>query len=76
MILTVRIEGMSCAHCVRAVFTALAAVDGIRHADVSMGEARIEHDGNVTLEAVRDAVEVAGYTVGEATYDARRLPVI
>jgi P-type Cu+ transporter len=76
MLLTVRIGGMTCAHCVRAVFTALTAVDGITNADVSIGEARIEHDGPVMLEAVRDAVEVAGYTVGEATYDARRLPVL
>ena len=34
---TAIITGMSCAHCVRAVFTALGGVAGISRADVSIG---------------------------------------
>jgi copper chaperone CopZ len=69
------VEGMTCQHCVRAVFTALGAVEGIRRADVGIGAIEVEHDGSVTIEQLRDAVAAAGYTVGDATTDRRRLPI-
>jgi copper chaperone CopZ len=72
---TVSISGMSCAHCVRAVFTSLAGVPGIERADVSIGRAVIEHDGTVTPEQIRDAVAVAGYEVTGFTDDRRSLPL-
>jgi copper chaperone CopZ len=75
MVTTASISGMSCAHCVRAVFTALAGVPGIARADVSIGKAVIEHDGTVTPEATRDAVAVAGYTVDDTKVDRRSLPL-
>ncbi|HEY1951855.1 MAG TPA: heavy-metal-associated domain-containing protein [Gemmatimonadaceae bacterium] len=72
---TVSISGMSCAHCVRAVFTSLAGVEGINRADVSIGRAVIEHDKGVTPEQIRDAVAVAGYEVTDWTVDRRSLPL-
>ena len=72
---TATISGMSCAHCVRAVFTALAGVPGIHRADVSIGQAVIEHDGSVTADAIRDAVAVAGYEVTDTKADKRTLPI-
>jgi copper chaperone len=75
MITRVRIEGMSCQHCVRAVFTSLTAVEGIARADVSIGAAEVEHDGRVTVEALREAISVAGYSVLEGQTDRRRLPL-
>ena len=74
--LDVRIDGMTCQHCIRAVFTALAAVEGVRQADVQLGRASIEHDGRATLDAVRDAVDVAGYRVVDGTELRRRLPTL
>lgn len=76
MITRIRISGMSCQHCVRAVFTALTPVEGIRSADVTIGHATIEHDGRVTPDMLRDAVAVAGYSVDEATEERRRLPLL
>jgi len=77
MITRVRIEGMSCQHCVRAVFTALAGVEGIARADVSIGAAEVEHDGSVTLNELRDTIDIAGYRVlGEDRRPRRSLPVI
>lgn len=67
---------MSCQHCVNAVFTALTPVPGIVSADVSIGAAVIEHDGRATLEALREAIEVSGYTVTLADEERRRLPVL
>ena len=76
MITRVRIEGMSCQHCVRAVFTSLAAVEGITRADVSIGAAEVEHDGRVTVEQLKEAVSVAGYSVVDGRTDRRRLPLV
>ncbi|MGH7651230.1 MAG: heavy-metal-associated domain-containing protein [Gemmatimonadaceae bacterium] len=73
---TASISGMSCAHCVRAVFTALSGVEGIKRAEVSIGQAIIEHDGTVTPEQIRDAIAVAGYTVGDIAIDRRSLPIV
>jgi copper chaperone CopZ len=72
---TASISGMTCAHCIRAVFTALAGVEGIDRADVSIGQAIIEHDGTVTPEEIRDAIAVAGYEVKEIKIDRRTLPL-
>jgi len=74
MITRVRVEGMTCQHCVRAVFTALTAVEGILRADVSIGAIEIEHDGRVTIEQIREAVSVAGYRVIDGTTNRRVLP--
>ncbi|HEX8724660.1 MAG TPA: heavy-metal-associated domain-containing protein [Gemmatimonadaceae bacterium] len=67
------IPGMRSTHCVTAVFTALTAVEGIVHADVTIGAAEIEHDGRATAEALRAAIAVAGYEVGEVVEERRRL---
>jgi len=67
------IPGMRSNHCVAAVFTALTAVEGIVHADVTIGAAVIEHDGRATPEALRSAIAVAGYDVAEAVEERRRL---
>ena len=75
MITHVRIEGMSCQHCVRAVFTALAGVDGIARADVRIGLVDIEHDGRVTLDQIRSAVELAGYSIAASETNRRALPL-
>jgi copper chaperone len=76
MVTRLHIAGMSCQHCVKAVFTALTPVEGILSADVAIGSAIIEHDGRVTFEALREAIAVAGYDAELADEERRRLPVI
>jgi copper chaperone len=76
MVTTAKITGMSCQHCVNAVFTALGGVPGISRADVSIGQAVIEHDGSVSPEAIREAISIAGYEVAEFRDDRRSLPVV
>ena len=76
MITSIRIEGMTCQHCVRAVFTALTPVEGIHSADVTVGHATVEHDGRVTMATLRDAIAVAGYRVDGGTEERRRLPLL
>jgi copper chaperone len=72
---TASISGMTCAHCVRAVFTALAGVEGIERADVSIGKAVIEHDRTVTPEQIREAIKIAGYDVTDFGTGRSSLPI-
>lgn len=75
MITRVSVDGMTCQHCVRAVFTALAGVPGIARADVSIGSVDVDHDGSVTVDQLRAAIAVAGYTVRDGTTNRRALPL-
>jgi copper ion binding protein len=60
---TVKIEGMSCEHCVRHVTEALKGVAGVSsaRADLKKKSAEVEHGDSVTLDALKAAVEEAGY---------------
>jgi copper chaperone CopZ len=73
MITRITIPGMRSNHSVNAVFTALAAVEGINSADVQIGSAVIDHDGRATPAALRAAIAVAGYDVDEVREERRRL---
>lgn len=59
---TLRIEGMSCGHCVRAVEEALTTTDGVTRVlgvDLDRGEARIE--GAASTERLARALDEEGY---------------
>ena len=59
------IQGMHCSHCATNVERAIRSLDGVTDVDVdlSAGTARVR--GKADPEAVRQAVEDIGYTVGE-----------
>ena len=61
--ITLRIEGMSCGHCLRAVSEALRKAPGVLQIEtVEMGRAQVTIDGSVTTPAkVVAAVDEAGY---------------
>ena len=67
---------MTCQHCVRAVFTALAGVPAIERADVRIGSVDIEHDDSMTTEQLAAALEVAGYSLAKAETNRRALPLL
>jgi copper ion binding protein len=60
-----KIEGMSCDHCVKHVKEALEGIGGVTSAKVSLKDnsANVEHDDKVTLAQMKDAVVEAGYEV-------------
>jgi copper chaperone CopZ len=62
---TLKIEGMSCEHCVKAVKTALEETVGVRSAAVSLKDksAAVDHEDGVISAALKAAVEEAGYEV-------------
>ncbi|MCD8391309.1 MAG: heavy metal translocating P-type ATPase [Firmicutes bacterium] len=57
------INGMMCEHCVKHVTDALAAVDGVDAVEVSLENKRAEITGAASDEALKAAVENAGYKV-------------
>ncbi|NCD09683.1 MAG: heavy-metal-associated domain-containing protein [Negativicutes bacterium] len=61
----IKIEGMSCGHCKAAVEKALKAVAGVETAVVDLEKKQAFVTGNAEIEAMREAVEDAGYEVVE-----------
>jgi copper chaperone CopZ len=59
------VEGMTCGHCVQAVTAALTMVPGVHGVEVelSTGEVTVDSDGTVPLDAIRAAVDEAGYAL-------------
>ena len=59
----INIEGMACMHCVKHVQEALAAVPGVQTANVDLESktATVSVDGSVSDEALKAAVDGAGY---------------
>ncbi|GHV41766.1 mercuric reductase [Spirochaetia bacterium] len=62
---TLKIDGMSCEHCVKHVKDALEEIGGVSSAKVSLKEnsADVEHDATVALAAMKEAVTEAGYEI-------------
>ncbi|WP_375383949.1 heavy-metal-associated domain-containing protein [uncultured Microbacterium sp.] len=57
------VDGMTCAHCERAVTAELAAVDGVAdvRVDVASGRVQVTHDAPLSRTAVERAIDDAGY---------------
>lgn len=62
---TIYIDGMSCGHCTARVKAALEQLNGVSSVEVELEAKRavVETDGSVADNAIRDAVDEAGYDV-------------
>jgi copper chaperone CopZ len=61
---TYQVTGMTCGHCVQAVTSEVSAIDGVTDVQVDLVSGRVDVTGeNVPDEAVRAAVDEAGYAV-------------
>jgi copper chaperone len=62
--LTLKVEGMTCRHCVMRVKKATEQLAGVSKVDVTLGSVKLEYDEAQTGEnQIRQAVEKAGYKV-------------
>jgi copper chaperone len=63
----IKIQGMTCQHCVMSVTKALGTLPGVKNlrVDLVKGEAAFENTQNLSPAALRKAVEDAGYTVAD-----------
>jgi copper chaperone len=65
--ITLDVQGMSCQGCVDSVTRVLKATPGVREVRVSLnpGRAEVSYDpAQTNVEALRGAIEDAGYDVG------------
>jgi len=65
---TLKVKGMTCGHCVRAVSDALGGLDGVESADVDLdrGRAVVRYDEErVDTARMVEAVSDEGYTAEE-----------
>lgn len=59
-----KIEGMSCNHCVMAVKKELSKLENVKVEDVQIGSAKVQFDENkVSEKELSAAIEEAGYKV-------------
>lgn len=64
MLETIKIEGMSCKHCVMAVKKAIESLSGVQKAEVDLeaNQAVVDFDEKkLKLEDIRAAIQEAGY---------------
>ncbi|MFY9826823.1 MAG: heavy-metal-associated domain-containing protein [Thermoanaerobaculia bacterium] len=61
--LTLKIDGMTCGHCVARVDKALSKLDGVHVRRVDVGAAEIDYDpARTPFARIREAIDDAGYT--------------
>ncbi|MFD1955605.1 copper ion binding protein [Paenibacillus thailandensis] len=61
---TLKVEGMSCGHCVNAVEKALSNVGATGKVDLAAGKVEVRFDeSSVTLNRIKEAIEEQGYDV-------------
>ncbi|WP_199622534.1 copper ion binding protein [Paenibacillus alkalitolerans] len=61
---TLKVEGMSCQHCVNSIEGALKEIGATAKVDLAANTVAVEFDqGKLTLDAVKEAIEEQGYDV-------------
>ena len=73
---TLRLRGPISPRIDQAAFTALTPIEGIVNTQIASGTIVIEHDGRVTIEALREALAVAGLEIAASSEDPRTLPLL
>jgi len=63
---TYPVTGMSCQHCVDSVTAEVGRIAGVEQVEVDLaaGAVTVTSTGPLALDAVRDAVDEAGFTLG------------
>ncbi len=64
MVKVLKVEGMSCNHCVMAVKNALGELDGVQNVDVELASGNVTVTGEaLNDDAMKAAIDDAGYEV-------------
>jgi copper chaperone len=72
--LSLKIDGMSCGHCVARVEKALKKLDGVAVQRVEVGSAEIGYDpARTSYPQIREALDDAGYTARDAAEGTARI---
>ncbi len=64
---TLKVQGMSCSHCVNSVEGAVRKLGGSAKVDLAAGLVSVEFDeSKISLEAIKESIEDQGYEVVSA----------
>ncbi|MEK3936277.1 copper chaperone CopZ [Sporosarcina sp. FSL W7-1349] len=60
-----KVEGMSCNHCVNSIETSVGGLNGVSavKVDLANNEVTVEFDNDATLQQVKETIEDQGYEV-------------
>ncbi len=60
-----KVQGMTCQHCVRTVQNAVSSIEGVSKVDVSLesGSVKVQSDRDIPIEDLKKAIEEWGYKV-------------
>lgn len=61
---TFNVQGMTCAHCERAVTNAIQALDAQARVRIDRQSGVVEVEGDLSESAIREVIEQEGYQVG------------
>ncbi|MBV5329578.1 MAG: heavy-metal-associated domain-containing protein [Chlorobium sp.] len=61
--ITIKINGMSCQHCVNSARKALETVPGISNIQIDLAKGEASFDGEVDLQAAKEAIAKIGFEV-------------
>lgn len=61
--ITLKIKGMSCQHCVNSARKALEAVPGIANIQIDLAKGEATFDGMVDIQTAKEAITKIGFEV-------------
>lgn len=65
---TLKVEGMSCGHCVKSIENSVSAISGVDKVDVQLDSGTVNVEFNkdvVVMEQITSTIEDQGYTIGK-----------
>jgi len=62
---TLKVEGMSCNHCVNSIETSVGELTGVSTVKVDLGnnEVLVEFDNAITFTQIKETIEEQGYDI-------------
>ncbi len=61
---TLKVEGMSCNHCVNSIEGALKEIGAAGKVDLGSKQVKVSYDDSkISLEAIKEAIEEQGYEI-------------
>lgn len=63
---TLKVDGMSCGHCVKAVESSVGELNGVEKVNVSLADAEVAisfDEAQVSLDQIKETIEEEGYDI-------------
>lgn len=63
---TIKVQGMSCGHCVNRIESSVGELEGVNQVNAKLDDAQITVSFNeslVTIDKIKETIEEQGYTV-------------